>query len=221
MDRIIAYRLRRNRRLERRGIRMDADDEGRWVTTENGHHVHFTEGGKIDKGNPHVVSKMNGGGSKQERTYNAYRTLSRLSRVGGLGSDEANTAIGDVIESSCGEGYEDRRKQMIDDFARDADFSGMSASERRKEAKAIGDEARAKWSKQVKGEIASTLGVDSLPQSIDKAIDDFINENDDYGIRDEEIVNAHQSMFGDDTFNGDPYENEEQYPHDRSIRGRR
>lgn len=42
---------------------FDDDDEGRWITTENGHHVHLNEGGEPDIGNPHVVSAMKGNGS--------------------------------------------------------------------------------------------------------------------------------------------------------------
>lgn len=43
--------------------RMDAkDDEGRWVTTEKGNHIHFNDEGAIDKGNPHVVAAMSKSG---------------------------------------------------------------------------------------------------------------------------------------------------------------
>lgn len=40
--------------------RADAadDDKGRWITTENGHHIHLNEEGKPDKGNPHVIEAM-------------------------------------------------------------------------------------------------------------------------------------------------------------------
>ena len=52
----IKLRLRgRNR------VRLDAD-EGSWITTENGHHVHLNSEGEPDKGNPHVISAMKGGG---------------------------------------------------------------------------------------------------------------------------------------------------------------
>ena len=40
--------------------RLDATDEGRWVTTEKGKHIHFNEQGEIDKGNPHVIASMSG-----------------------------------------------------------------------------------------------------------------------------------------------------------------
>jgi len=49
---------------ERRQKRLDAKtEEGRWITTENGHKVHLNEEGEPDKGNPHVISKMSGGES--------------------------------------------------------------------------------------------------------------------------------------------------------------
>ena len=50
----------RERLAERKNIhiRKDADDDGRWITTENGHHVHINAEGEPDKGNPHVVDKM-------------------------------------------------------------------------------------------------------------------------------------------------------------------
>lgn len=40
-------------------IREDADDDdGRWITTDNGHKVHLNEEGEPDKGNPHVIEQM-------------------------------------------------------------------------------------------------------------------------------------------------------------------
>lgn len=38
----------------------DEDDEGRWVTTRNGHHVHISENGEPDKGNENVIHAMSG-----------------------------------------------------------------------------------------------------------------------------------------------------------------
>lgn len=43
-------------------MRMDADDDGQWITTENGHHVHLNSEGVPDKGNPHVLAAMSGKG---------------------------------------------------------------------------------------------------------------------------------------------------------------
>ena len=46
--------------------RKDADDgEGRWITTENGHHVHINAEGEPDKGNSHVIDKMNSGSANK------------------------------------------------------------------------------------------------------------------------------------------------------------
>lgn len=45
--------------------RLDADDEGQWITTENGHKVHLNEAGDPDMGNRHVVEKMRGGKKSQ------------------------------------------------------------------------------------------------------------------------------------------------------------
>lgn len=57
------YQARRKQRLDGKG-----DDEGQWITTEHGHHVHLNEEGEPDKGNPHVIEKMEDGeqGNKQE-----------------------------------------------------------------------------------------------------------------------------------------------------------
>lgn len=43
-------------------MRMDADDDGQWITTENGHKVHLNSEGVPDKGNPHVLAAMSGKG---------------------------------------------------------------------------------------------------------------------------------------------------------------
>lgn len=40
-----------------RRTRLD-DDEGRWITTENGHKIHINEQGQADKGNPHVTKEF-------------------------------------------------------------------------------------------------------------------------------------------------------------------
>lgn len=45
-----------------------ADDDGSWITTENGHHVHLNEEGIPDKGNPHVISAMTGGKSADKKS---------------------------------------------------------------------------------------------------------------------------------------------------------
>lgn len=57
-----AFRERRKKRLDAR-----ADEEGRWVTTEEKHKIHLNEEGVPDKGNPHVIATMKGEG-KNPRT---------------------------------------------------------------------------------------------------------------------------------------------------------
>ena len=42
-------------------VRNDAEDKGRWVTTENGHHVHLNENGEPDIGNKHVLEAFEDG----------------------------------------------------------------------------------------------------------------------------------------------------------------
>lgn len=51
------------RKRHRRQSHCD-DDEGRWITTENGHHVHINAEGTPDKGNPH--DRKNGGEAIRE-----------------------------------------------------------------------------------------------------------------------------------------------------------
>lgn len=53
--------LIRAKHLQRR-LRMDED--GKWITTEGGNHVHLNEQGVPDKGNPHVLKAMREGKSK-------------------------------------------------------------------------------------------------------------------------------------------------------------
>ena len=52
-----AFKERRQKRLDAR-----ADEEGRWVTTEEKHKIHINEEGVPDKGNPHVIATMKGEG---------------------------------------------------------------------------------------------------------------------------------------------------------------
>ena len=49
------------------GIHFD-DEEGQWITTENGHKVHLNEAGEPDKGNPHVIGAMEKGESGGTKT---------------------------------------------------------------------------------------------------------------------------------------------------------
>lgn len=50
------------RRAGAKNATTDADEKGRWITTENGNHIHLDKGGKPDKGNPHVIKAMKKGG---------------------------------------------------------------------------------------------------------------------------------------------------------------
>lgn len=62
-NRVKDYCVRRYRRLLERADRAD-DEKGSWITTENGHKVHLNEEGQPDKGNPHVIEKMESKTSK-------------------------------------------------------------------------------------------------------------------------------------------------------------
>ncbi len=58
-DAVKKYKVRRKKRLDARRIRLDdQEDEGRWITTENGHKVFLNEIGEPDKGNPHVTKYL-------------------------------------------------------------------------------------------------------------------------------------------------------------------
>ncbi len=48
----------RKRRKDRLDARMDADEDGRWVTTEEKHKIHINENGEIDKGNPYLLKAI-------------------------------------------------------------------------------------------------------------------------------------------------------------------
>ena len=78
------YVMERAKELET--IRHDAaDDDGRWVTTENDHHVHINEEGVPDKGNPYVLATMRGEGpnpkSREELARHRLRRKSRQVRA--------------------------------------------------------------------------------------------------------------------------------------------
>lgn len=57
MNKVKEYRKRRYVRLMARADAAD-DDEGQWITTENGHKVHLNEEGVPNKGNPYVIEAM-------------------------------------------------------------------------------------------------------------------------------------------------------------------
>lgn len=57
-DAIKRYRARKKARLTERYRADETEDEGRWITTDNGHKVHLNEIGEPDKGNPHVTKNL-------------------------------------------------------------------------------------------------------------------------------------------------------------------
>lgn len=66
-DKIKRFKIRRMERILSRLDAEDVDDEeGRWITTENGHKVHINGEGEPDKGNPHVIDKMEEGEKKKK-----------------------------------------------------------------------------------------------------------------------------------------------------------
>ena len=102
----------KKRRYGRLISRMDAEDEGKWITTENGHKVHLNEAGEPDKGNPYVVRQMSTNGfaatmkwSKKgldphrERPKGCYKSLSDIQ----LGCCQAAESImlNYPVEGSC------------------------------------------------------------------------------------------------------------------------
>ena len=108
------------------GARLDADDEGRWITTENGHHVHINGEGEPDKGNPHVVSAMKGGGKGGSASkLGGSVDKSSDSKSGGvkhsksLGTDLKNKrdVKGYVEKMECGD-----TMKVIDPYGRDCVF---------------------------------------------------------------------------------------------------
>lgn len=71
--------------------REDAEDDGRWVTTEEGHHVHLNENGEPDKGNPHVLDAMRGGrkhkvaqGKDISKTYKGKKDIKSVMKAQGF-----------------------------------------------------------------------------------------------------------------------------------------
>ena len=63
-DAVEQYRERKRNRLN---ARLDAEEDGQWITTESGQKVHLNEEGEPDKGNTHVVAVMNGNDPKGPR----------------------------------------------------------------------------------------------------------------------------------------------------------
>lgn len=72
--------LIRAKHLQRR-IRMD--DDGYWVTTEGGNHIHISGEGRPDKGNPHVLEAMSGEkhATSESSTGTAKRSSSKIRKT--------------------------------------------------------------------------------------------------------------------------------------------
>lgn len=66
--RVEEYKNRRTIRLLSRMGKIRLDDEGRWITTENGHHIHLNGEGEPDKGNKHVIAAMEGKKSSSKKS---------------------------------------------------------------------------------------------------------------------------------------------------------
>ena len=73
-DAVSEYRKRRKKRKDCAAVKRfkdrqlkRMDDDGRWVTTENDHHIHINEEGVPDKGNPHVLKAMTSGTKTREQ----------------------------------------------------------------------------------------------------------------------------------------------------------
>ena len=79
-DAVDEYRIRRKKRMDAK-----AEEEGRWVTTENDHRVHLNEEGVPDKGNPYVLATMRGEGpnpkSREELARHRLQKTARQNRA--------------------------------------------------------------------------------------------------------------------------------------------
>lgn len=88
-DAVDAFRLRRQRRLDAKKA-----EEGRWITTENGHKIHLSEEGEPDKGNPKVIEAMKAWGStksqKEGPTVNGVGLREVLNECTGGGYSKAS-----------------------------------------------------------------------------------------------------------------------------------
>ena len=107
------FKRRRAMRLDARGIRLDRNkDDGRWITTKNGRHVHLNEQGVPDKGNRHVVNAMKAGhywyGTKRE--VNIIPKLPKL-RNGARYSDTMNVCG----EGAVKDGFAKKMKKNVED----------------------------------------------------------------------------------------------------------
>lgn len=111
---IKAYKKRRYIRLL---DRMDADDdEGQWITTENGHHVHINAEGEPDVGNTHVIAAMSGGktGPKQLDTAKKLKGIQQL-RFKAMMKAKMYDAAGNKKDAAAARDYANGFKKVVDD----------------------------------------------------------------------------------------------------------
>ena len=93
-DTVKKYIKRRNARIK---ARMDAGEEGRWVTTENDHKIHISSEGVPDKGNPHVIKVMRAGrsiGGNDTNNYGGFDYVEFLDKKGFGKGKEKNQGRG-------------------------------------------------------------------------------------------------------------------------------
>jgi len=105
--------------LRHYGVRMD--DDGRWITTENGHKVHLNEEGDPDIGNKHVIEKMTGGKSSTQSTMRGSRDTRQSKR-----------ALQDMVDTS---GWYAR----LEDLEKDLTDSGFSIEDSNRDYIVVSD----------------------------------------------------------------------------------
>ena len=91
-------------REDYRKRRMDAKEEGKWRTTEEGDHIHFNEQGEIDKGNPYVVSAMSKSGTKTSTSMRESVEKARKSMEGRKKNSYETKQIKSDPEEAHGQG---------------------------------------------------------------------------------------------------------------------
>ena len=108
-DKIAEYKKRRAARIF---ARLDAKDDnnGRWVTTEENHKIHFNENGVPDKGNPHVIAYMNNQSSGSGK--NGHSAETHTNKSGELKSLIENQAADDIADGDYKEGKNKAIKKL-------------------------------------------------------------------------------------------------------------
>lgn len=125
--------IRARWRMRRWRMRTDIDDDGRWVTTEDDHHIHINSAGTIDKGNPHVLAAIQ---KSMQRTapLTAARTGTRVKTKEGYWTKQSdgrykNADTGEVRKAyKIGEFQNCSKRVVKDQRGKDIDL-GDSALE--------------------------------------------------------------------------------------------